>query len=102
MILLGNLLIALGGILHSVIYFYNLILLGRAICSWVNADPNNRFVQFLYATTEPVLVPIRRKVPPLGMLDSAFLILLLSLYFVDAFVVQSIADYGLRLKMSGY
>ena len=46
--------------------FYWLILI-RAIISWVNPDPLNSVVQFLYRVTEPVLEPIRRRLPVMAI-----------------------------------
>ena len=45
------------------IYRANLIIIIRALISWVNPDPFNPIVRFLYRATEPVLRPIRRKLP---------------------------------------
>jgi len=47
----------------------SLAILVRVLLSWVRVDPYNRFVQLLYQVTEPVLAPIRRIIPPIGMID---------------------------------
>ena len=39
---------------------YSLVIVVRAIISWVQPNPYNPIVQFLYRVTEPVLYPIRR------------------------------------------
>ena len=41
MFVLGNILIGLGKVLDFVLQLYMWILIGRAIISWVNADPRN-------------------------------------------------------------
>ncbi len=42
-------------------------IIARAILSWFPVDRlNNPLVNFLDATTEPILTPLRRFVPPLG------------------------------------
>lgn len=46
------------------IYFY--LIIGRAIISWVNPDPYNPIVRFLYTVTEPIMRPARKIIPPLG------------------------------------
>ena len=99
MIALANLLIALGQILSSVVFFFLIITFIRAIVSWVNADPHNPIVRFLIASTDPLLRPIRRYVPPFGGgLDLSPLILVLLLMFINSFVAQSLMDYGTVLK----
>ncbi len=98
MIALGNLLIALAGVLHGVITIYYWILLARIILSWVSPDPRNVIVQVIYSATEPLLERIRKKVPPLGMLDLSPIVILLALFFIDMFVVQTLSDYGAQLR----
>ena len=98
MIAFGNLLIALAGVLHWVINTYNFILIARCIISWVSADPRNPIVQFIYSATEPVLERVRKKVPPLGMLDMSVVVVFLLLYFLDVFLVRSLAQYGEQVQ----
>jgi YggT family protein len=44
-----------------------LLVLGRILISWFPVDPEHRFFQFLFETTEPLLAPIRRFIPDLGI-----------------------------------
>jgi YggT family protein len=55
----------------------------RAILSWFNMDPRSPLIQALDAITEPVLDPIRRIMPRLGMLDLSPLVAILLLQFVS-------------------
>ena len=41
----------------------------RALMSWFNPSPENPIVRFVIEITEPVLAPLRRIVPRLGMID---------------------------------
>jgi YggT family protein len=59
---------------------YVLILVARAIFSWFPISPGSPFVpvvRFLHTVTEPVLAPLRRIIPPVGMFDLSFLVALL-------------------------
>jgi YggT family protein len=94
MILLGNLLSAVGGILHSVIFIFYILLLAHVVLSWVSPDPRNPIVQFIYNANEPILGRVRSRIPPLGMFDLSPIVVFLALYFVDAFLVNSMIDYG--------
>ena len=69
---------------------YVLALLAYAIVSWI-PDIRGRWVDYLARIIEPVLLPIRRIVPPVGGLDLAFLILLLLLQLLIIPLVNSIA-----------
>ena len=55
-----------------------------AVISWVNPDPRNPIVQFLYRTTEPILRPFRRILPPrrTGGIDFSPILVILLILFV--------------------
>ena len=55
----------------------------RAILSWFNMDPRSPLVQVLNTITEPILDPIRRIMPRLGMIDLSPLVAILVLQFVS-------------------
>jgi YggT family protein len=100
MFVLGNMLIGLARVLDVLLQLYLYILLGRAICSWVNASPRNAIVRFLYMATEPPLRLIRRVLPMnlrYSPIDIAFLVLLALVIFLRWGVVPSIAQLGVQL-----
>ena len=41
----------------------------RAISSWFALRPNNPLMVILYQVTEPILAPLRRIIPMIGMID---------------------------------
>ncbi len=91
----GNFLFALAKILDTVIYTYMLIVIVRALLSWVNPDPNNPIVRFLYNVTEPVMARVRRTIPCyFGGMDLSPMIVILVLYFLQAFLVPTLARIG--------
>ena len=82
----------LVNVVHLVITVYIWIIIIRALISWVNPDPFNPIVRFLYRATEPVLRPIRRKLPTYQIgLDLSPLLVILGLEIVDRFLLPSIA-----------
>lgn len=98
MYIVGNLIIALAQILHIVLNLYMWVVIARALLSWVNPDPYNPIVRFLYNVTEPVLYAIRRRVPMFfGGIDFSPMIVILVIYFLDSFLVPSLAQTALRL-----
>ena len=74
-----------------------LLILVRALISWVNPDPFNPVVQFLTRTTEPILNPIRRILPPMGI-DISPVIAFLAIIFLKSFLVSTLLDIGMRLR----
>jgi YggT family protein len=55
----------------------------RALLSWVNMDPRNPVIQTLDAVTEPILEPIRRIMPRMGMFDLSPLVAIFVLIFLS-------------------
>ena len=76
-----------------------LIVVIRALISWVNPDPYNPIVRFLSATTDPMLEPIRQRLPNTGMFDLSPIVLLLLLLFGQYFLVASLLDYSNQLRI---
>ncbi len=98
MFVLAHLLNALAIILSWALTIYMWIIIIRAIISWVNPDPYNPIVQFLYNATEPVLYPIRKRLPYMGGIDISPLIVLLIIIFLQNFLVATIVDMASRIK----
>ena len=100
MFVLSNLLSSLAHILDIVLTIFYWLMLVRCLISWVNPDPNNPVVQFLYKTTEPVLYPIRRLLPlQFGIgLDLSPIFAFLILIFLKSFLVRTLFDLAARLR----
>ena len=100
MILLGNILIAVAGILGTILSILSFLIIVRCVLSWVNADPNNSLVRIIIQITDPIFNILGRWRLRLGALDLTPILALLLIYLVQVVVVQTIGDYGQRLKMS--
>jgi len=99
MFVASNFVLALARLLELVITAYIWIIIARAIVSWVSPDPYNPIVRFLHRVTEPVLRPVRYRLPTLAMgLDLSPLVVILVLYFIDWFLVSSLRDLALGLR----
>lgn len=101
MILIANLLSALGAILGAILRFFSFVVLASCVISWVNADPYNGIVRTINAITEPLYVQIRRRVRTrFGGLDLTPIVVILAIMFLQHFVAQSLADYasGIRVR----
>jgi YggT family protein len=58
-----------GYLLYGFLSLYSLLIFIRIIFSWVMVSYSNRVMRFLVKATEPLLGPLRRIVPPLGVFD---------------------------------
>jgi YggT family protein len=94
----GHLIEALAYILNLALTIYMWLIIARALMSWVNPDPYNPIVRFLYNITEPVLGWVRRRVPLIfGGLDLSPLLVLLGIVFLQRFLVSTLWDLARRL-----
>ena len=90
MYVIGNLLDAVAMLLGMVLQLYMWLIIARAILSWVNPDPHNPIVQFLYRVTEPVLYWVRKRVPLVaGGIDLSPLIVIFVIFFLQSFLVKT-------------
>lgn len=100
MFALGNLIDALARIADVVLTILYWFILIRVLLSWVNPDPFNPIVQFLQKVTEPILAPIRKRLP----LDLKFgfdispIIAFLIIMFLRYFLVRTLVDIAMRLR----
>ena len=65
----GHVMAVLGFLLNGLLSIFSLFILMRVIFSWGQVSYGNRVMRFLYHTTEPLLGPLRRMLPPLGWID---------------------------------
>jgi len=101
MFVVANVLIGVAKALDMALQVYLFVLIGRAIVSWVDADPRNGIVRFLVMATEPPLRLVRRLLPAslrYFPLDVAFLVLLGLVVFSQYAIVQSLVDLAVRLR----
>lgn len=99
MFVAGNFLDAVAAVLNLALWAYMWIIIARALISWVNPDPWNPIVQFLQRVTEPVLAPIRRRLPSWQWgIDFSPLVVILVIYFLQAWLVGSLRDLAWRMR----
>jgi YggT family protein len=76
-----------GIILANIITIYLVILAARAVLSWfpVRGGTFRSSVNtLLFELTEPVLRPVRRVIPPVGMFDVSFMVVFFVLFFLQS------------------
>ncbi|HLH21097.1 MAG TPA: YggT family protein [Chloroflexota bacterium] len=65
--------------------------IARALLSWFSLSPSNPLVRILNDVTEPILAPLRRVIPTIGMIDITPIVAILLLQ-----AVQQMLDTVLR------
>ena len=80
--------VAVLDVLFAILSVIQWLVIIAAVISWVNPDPRNPIVQFLYRSTEPILRPFRRLLPPgrTGGIDFSPLLVILAIIFIRTFL----------------
>lgn len=103
MVLMGNILLALAKIVElasGLLTIYKYLLLASIVISWVNADPYNPLVNFIYRVTDPLLGRIRRFMPDTGMLDLSPLVAFAIIYVLQIIVLDTAYQYLMSASMT--
>ena len=98
MFIIGQFLVALGSIIQVVLWTYKIFVIAAVLISWVSPDPYNPIVRFLNSATEPLLGPIRKKLPPMSGLDFSPIVLLLAIMFLEIFIPSVLVHTGQSLQ----
>jgi YggT family protein len=98
MFVLSNFIYAIATILSYLLTAINWLIIIRVILSWVNPDPYNALVRFLYSVTEPMLAPFRRILPAYSIgIDFSPIFALLMVWFIQLFLVRTLFGVAIRL-----
>jgi YggT family protein len=81
------------------LYIYILVLFAAAVLSWLivfnvvnTRNPAVAMIgEFLYRVTEPVLRPIRDRLPNFGGIDVSFIVVILIIYFIQWVIIPNVA-----------
>lgn len=82
-----------GFLLYGFLDVYMLLIVIRIIFSWGNVSYTNRVMRFLVNATDPILVPMQRIVPPLGVFDISPLVALLLLWLLKTAVAAVLLTF---------
>lgn len=88
----------IGYLLYGLLAFYSLLIFIRIIFSWGMVRYSNPLMRFLVNATDPLLVPLRRMIPPLGMFDlSAIVAFILIWLFQQAIAGTLLMGWPVRI-----
>lgn len=92
----GDIPAIIGMILYGLISLYILLMFVRVIFSMARVSYTNRVMRFLVDITEPLLGPLRRAIPPVGMIDISPLVAFIILWVIQAAIAGTLLK-GVRL-----
>ena len=85
----GAIVSVVGFLLFGLLAVYSLLIFMRIIFSW-GASQTNRVMLLLVRLTDPILVPFRRIIPPLGMFDISPIVVLFLLRLLQEMVAATL------------
>ncbi|TXI77055.1 MAG: YggT family protein, partial [Dokdonella sp.] len=96
----GLAVIALADLIGFVLMVMLVLIIVRVIMSFVGSDSRHPVVPLIHQLTEPLLLPIRRRLSTAGGLDFSPVILMLAFALLQTLLVAPLLDFGLRIGMS--
>jgi len=86
-VLLGSPRIIVGFVLYGLLSVLILFIFIRFISQWF-VFHRNTFLGFVARVTDPILIPVRRLIPPIGMFDISAMLVLLVISFLQSIVMR--------------
>lgn len=82
---------ALIFIITTIVRLYLLLLLLRFWLPWLRADFRNPVAQGILRLTSPLVIPLRRVIPPIGRLDTATVLIAFAVQYLTLLLVLFIS-----------
>lgn len=94
-----NLVITVAQLLQTVLQLYMWVIIASAVLSWVEPNPYNPIVRFIYSVTEPVFDWVRRRIPVFfGGIDFSPMLVIFGIWFIQSYFIPTFA----RIAVSGF
>lgn len=66
------------------------LIFARVVLSWVN-PAKNKFTNFIYGASDPILAPFKRLIPNIGMIDISPIVCLFAISFITRTIISLLA-----------
>lgn len=86
----GMIIGVVGYLIYGMLSLYGLLIFLRIIFSWGMLGYGNRLMRFLINTTDPLLLPLRKKIRPVGMFDISPLIAFLIIWTLQVVIERTL------------
>ncbi len=84
-------------IISTIAQLYLLVMLLRFWLPWLRADFRNPIAQGILRLTSPLVIPVRRVIPPIGRLDTATVIVAFALQYLTVLVILTISGVTAKI-----
>ena len=80
----------MGQFVYAIFQVLTFAVLARVLMSWFPASPDNPLVRVLWQVTEPILAPLRRIIPRIGMIDITPMVAIILLQVIGGVIARSL------------
>ncbi len=86
----NNLVIFIAQVLQQILQIYFWVVIVSAVLSWVEPNPYNPIVRFIYSVTEPVFDWIRERLPVFfGGIDFSPIVVIIIIEFLQVYLIPT-------------
>lgn len=86
-----NLVLILASFLYTILRAYIWIVIIATLLTWIEPNPYNPIVRFLYAVTEPVFDWVREHIPVFfGGIDFSPMVVIFAIYFIQGYIIPTV------------
>ena len=97
-----NLILILASFLYTILRAYIWVVIIATLMTWIEPNPYNPVVRFLYAVTEPVFDWVRAHIPVfVGGIDFSPMVVIFAIYFIQGYVIPTLVRLLIGVP-SGY
>jgi len=94
-----NLIVFIVNVLQGLLQLYFWVVIIAAVLTWIEPNPYNPIVRFLYGVTEPVFDWVREHLPVIfGGIDLSPIVVILAIEFLQQYLIPTVA----RALMTGF
>ena len=80
--------------IQNLLSIYIWVVIIAAVMTWIEPNPYNPIVRFLYGITEPLFEWVREHIPVFfGGIDFSPLVVIVAIQFINSVVIQSLRYY---------
>ncbi|MGH7933306.1 MAG: YggT family protein [Candidatus Binataceae bacterium] len=94
-----NLILWIARVLEEILWIYMWIVIIAAVLTWIEPNPYNPIVRFLYAVTEPVFDFVREHIPvSFGGIDFSPIVVIIVIEFFQQYLIPTLT----RILVMGF
>ena len=89
---LAAMLLAIPELVTLIINIFLFAILIQVIISWINPGSYNPILSLIHSLTEPLLSPVRRRMPAMGGLDLSPMVVMVGLVLLEMLLIPPLRD----------